>query len=94
MKLNGFVSHNPLGIIPNKMIKCIVLCILFLIPEIVECKLSFILSPYTELSCSLNMDTTLKFSLVWSCIDWDIEGRQPSCMQCSRVAVNGAYIIL
>lgn len=67
---------------------------LFLIPEIFECKLSLILFPYTELSCSLNMNTGLRFSLVWSCVEWDTEGRQPSCIQCSRVAVIGAYIIL
>lgn len=67
---------------------------LFLIPEIFECKLSLILSPYTELSCSLNMNTSLRFSLVWSCVEWGMEGRQPSCIQCSRVAVIGAYLIL
>lgn len=67
---------------------------LFLIPEIVECKLSLILFPYTELSCSLNMNTSLRFSLVWSCGEQDTEGRQPNCIQCSRVAVIGAYIIL
>lgn len=67
---------------------------LFLILEIVECKLSFILSPYTKLPCSLNMNTSLRFSLVWSCVEWNMEGWQPSCIQCSRVAVIGAYIIL
>lgn len=67
---------------------------LFLIPEIVECKLSLILSPYTELSFSLNMNTSLRFSVVWSCVEWDMEGRQPSCIQCSRVAVIRAYINL
>lgn len=67
---------------------------LFLIPEIVECKLSLFLSPYTELSCSLNMDASLRFSLVWSCVEQDMEGSQPSCIQCNRVAVIGAYLIL
>lgn len=67
---------------------------LFLIPEIFECKLSLILFPYTELSCSLNMNTGLRFSLVWSCVERDTEGKQLSCIQCSRVAVIGAYIIL
>lgn len=34
---------------------------LFLIPEIVKCKLPLILFPYTELSCSLNINTSLRF---------------------------------
>lgn len=40
---------------------------LFLIPEMVECKFSLILSPYTELSCSLNMNQSQIFICLELC---------------------------
>jgi len=62
---------------------------LFLFPEIVELQVTT-----SELSCSLNVNISLRFSLVWSYVVRAMEGGQQSCIQCSSVAVIKTYTIL